>query len=150
MYLGYQNGKIKFYTEEILNPNLYQLERTDFTNDEYVYDADVEEFVLKDETWERKQAQKEAERIAVLKLTKREVFLALYNDLGITPEEVKSSISDPVALIEFEYANEYYRSNPLVNKIGHSLGYSEADLDYLFMHKCLPEPEKKEVDINNA
>jgi len=83
--------------------------------------------------------------IKKLKLTKREVFLALYKDSGITPEVIKNAISDPTALIEFEYANDYYRGNPLIDMIGESLGYSKEDLDYLFMNKTLPP---KEEDAN--
>ena len=83
--------------------------------------------------------------ISKLKLTKREVFLALYKDSGITPEVIKNAISDPTALIEFEYANDYYRGNPLIDMIGESLGYSKEDLDYLFMNKTLPP---KEEDAN--
>ncbi len=82
--------------------------------------------------------QMKTERIAQLKLTKREVFLALYKDLGITPEQIKAGISDALALIEFEYANEYYRGNPLIDIIGESLGYSKEQLDYLFENKELP------------
>lgn len=87
------------------------------------------------------QAQREAERIANLSLTKRDVFLALYNDKGITPEQIKAQISDPAALIEFEYASSYYRGNPLINIIGQTLGYTSEQLDYLFEHKELPEVE---------
>ena len=132
MYLGYQNGKIKFYTEEMLNPNFYQLERTVFTNDEYVYDADVEEYVLKDEAWEAEQKQKERERIAQLKLTKREVFLGLYQAKGVIPDMIKAQITDPQALIEFEYANDYYRGNPLIDIVGATLGITPEQLDKFF------------------
>ena len=52
---------------------------------------------------------------------------------------IKAQITDPTVLIEFEYANEYYRGNPLINQIGLNLGYSEKDLDYLFENKNLPE-----------
>ena len=55
MYLGYQNGKIKFYTEEMLNPDFYQLDKQEYTEDEYVLDG--EEYVLKDEVWEEKQTE---------------------------------------------------------------------------------------------
>ena len=55
MYLGYQNGKIKFYSEEYLNPSFYQLDKQEYTDKEYVLDG--EEYVLKDEAWEEKQAQ---------------------------------------------------------------------------------------------
>ncbi len=141
MYLGYQNGKIKFYTEQPLDKELYNLEKIEETQEIYVLDG--EEYVFKNEAWEEKQAQKEQERINKLKLTKREVFLAIYKDLGITPDEIKAEITNPSILIEFEYANEYYRGNPLISEIGLSLGYSEKDLDYLFENKKFPEATKE-------
>lgn len=85
------------------------------------------------------QAQMEQERIANLQLTKRDVFLALYKDKGITPEQIKAQISNPEALIEFEYASSYFRGNPLIDAIGQTLGYTSQQLDYLFEHKELPE-----------
>ena len=78
MYLGYQNGKIKFYTEEMLNSSFYELDRQEYTEDEYVLDGD--EYVLKDETWEEEQAQKERERIGNLTCTKR-VFALMLQEL---------------------------------------------------------------------
>ena len=99
------------------------------------YFTDDEEYIVMKE-------QDEAERIANLSLTKREVFLALYRDKGITPEQIKAQITNPEALIEFEYATEYYRGNPLINQIGTLLGYTVDDLDYLFIHKELPVEEE--------
>ena len=55
MFLGYQNGKIKFYTEEKLDERFYNLEKIVETDAEYVLDG--EEYVLKDSVWEEKQAQ---------------------------------------------------------------------------------------------
>lgn len=86
-------------------------------------------------------AQQEKERISKLSLTKREVFLALYQALGITPDMIKEQIKEAQALIEFEYANEYFRGNPLIDLIGNSLGFSSKDLDYLFEFKKLPTSE---------
>ena len=130
MYLGYQNGKIKFYTEKMLNPSFYQLDRQEYTDKEYVLDG--EEYALKDEAWEEKQAQKERERIAKLSLTKREVFLGLYQAKGVTPNQIKAQITDPQALIEFEYANDYYRGNPLIDIVGATLGITPEQLDKFF------------------
>ena len=130
MYLGYQNGKIKFYTEEILNSNFYQLDKQEYTEDEYVLDG--EEYVLKDEAWETEQELKERERIAKLKLTKREVFLGLFQAKGVTPDMLKAQIIDPQALIEFEYANDYYRGNPLIDIVGATLGITPEQLDKFF------------------
>lgn len=139
MFLGYQENKIKYYVEEPLNPSIYNVDRWEETNEEYVLDGD--EYVLKNEEWEERQAQKEKERIAKLSLTKREVFLALYKAKGLTPEMIRSQITDTEALIEFDYATEYFRFNPLIDKIGLMLGYSSEDIDYLFEHKQLPESE---------
>ena len=133
MYLGYQNEKIKFYTEQPLDEKTYNIDRIEETENEYVLSDD--EYVLKDEIWEQKQQQKEREKINKLSLTKREVFLALYNDKGITPDTIKAQITNPAALIEFEYATEYYRGNPLIDSIGTMLGYTSEQLDNLFEYK---------------
>ena len=119
------NGIVSFeITEEVYNDL-----------DRYIWnDSDV----VLNQNYDEEQAQKEHEKIAQLSLTKREVFLALYKDKRITPEQIKTQISSPEALIEFEYATEYFRGNPLIDQIGLMLGYTEDDLDYLFIHKELP------------
>lgn len=102
----------------------------------------VRRFEIKEippETEEEKRA-----RLNMLSLTKREVFLALYKAKGLTPDQLKTQITDPEALIEFEYANDYYRGNPLINQIGAMLGYSGDDLDYLFVNKELPPKAESE------
>lgn len=58
MYLGYQNGKIKFYTEAPLNTNRYNLDRVEETQEEYAYDEELQEYVPKDTEWEEKQLVK--------------------------------------------------------------------------------------------
>ena len=97
--------------------------------DRYVWDG---EDIIENPNYEEVKAQKERERIAMLSLTKREVFLALYKAKQITPEILKSQIKDPEALIEIEYANEYYRGNPLIDVIGASLGITPKQLDNFF------------------
>lgn len=81
---------------------------------------------------EEEIAQKERERIGNLKLTKREVFLGLYQAKGVTPDMIKAQITDPQALIEFEYANDYYRGNPLIDVVGCALGIEPQQLDKFF------------------
>jgi hypothetical protein len=149
MYLGYQNGKIKFYTEQPLDQVFYNLEKVEETQDEYVLDG--EEYVLNDEAYKEKQFQKERERIAKLSLTKREVFLGLYQAKGVTPDQIKAQITDPMALIEFEYANDYYRFNPLIDVIGNALGITSEQLDKFFDTKdytVLIPVEELEGEIN--
>lgn len=104
----------------------------------------VEELILQDK-----------ERIAKLSLTKREVFLGLYQAKGVTPDMIKAQITDPMALIEFEYANDYFRGNPLIDAVGAVLGITPQQLDCFFQTKdytCLlpiEEPVEEVVDENN-
>ena len=108
------------------------------------YKYDGLELIL-DPDYEQRQAQEERERISKLSLTKREVFLALYKAKGITPEQIRSQLLSPEALIEFDYASEYFRGNPLIDVIGQSLGFSAEQLDYLFVHRELPIPDNEGV-----
>lgn len=85
-------------------------------------------------TEEEKQEQRK-EQIAKLSMTKREMFLGLYQAKQITPDMLKAQITDPQALIEFEYANDYYRGNPLIDVIGAQLGFTSEQLDKFFETK---------------
>jgi len=137
MYLGYQEDKIKFYTDEPLDATLYNLEKVEYTQDEYVLDG--EEYVLKDEAWEEKQAQKERERIAQLYLTGADVERGIYQAKGMDFEDILAFVTtnppeglDIKALkIELK-ANNFYRGNPYVSAIGQLLGFTEKQLDLFF------------------
>lgn len=96
------------------------------------------------ENYEEEKAQAERERRDMLKLSKREVFLALYKDKGITPEQLRAQIQSVEAQIEFDYANDYYRGNPLINSIGALLGYTPEQIDNLFVYKTFNPPETTE------
>ena len=125
--LGYE---IKEYTtsevkqEEVENPETGEMELVEY------------EIVTKHiEAWgytEEELESQEKQRIAQLKLTKREVFLGLYQAKGVTPDMIKAQITDPQALIEFEYANDYYRGNPLIDIVGATLGITPEQLDKFF------------------
>ena len=102
---------------------------------------------------EEEIALQEKERIAKLKLTKREVFLGLFQAKGVTPEMIKAQITDPMALIEFEYANDYYRGNPLIDIVGATLGITPEQLDKFFetndFNYLLP-PEEPEEPVDDG
>ena len=57
---------------------------------------------------------------------------------------IKAQITDPQALIEFEYANDYYRGNPLIDIVGATLGITPEQLDKFFEFNdytyLIPEP----------
>ena len=137
MYLGYQNGKIKFYTEQPLDQAFYNLDKVEETQDEYVLDG--EEYVLKDEAWEEEQAQKERERIARLNLTGADVERGIYKAKGMDFNDILTYVTqlqpeglDIKALgIELK-ANNFYRGNPYVDAVGSLLGFTSEQLDKFF------------------
>ena len=139
MYLGYQNGKIKFYTEEPLQAEFYNLDKVEETDLEYILDG--EEYVLKDEAWEGKQAQKEKERIAMLSLTRGDVFRGLLMAKGVTRAQLRAMIETneqltevekEMALIDFDEALNFYRGNALIDTVGLALGITSEQLDKFF------------------
>ena len=139
MYLGYQNNKIKFYTEEPLDKELYNLDEIIETQDKYVLDG--EEYVLKDEAWEEKQKQAERERVAMLSLTRGDVFRGLLLAKQITRAQIRTMIENnemlsivekEMALIYFDEALNFYRGNALIDTLGLTLGITSKQLDKFF------------------
>ena len=89
---------------------------------------------------DEEKAQEERQRLDMLNLTKADVLLALYEDKGLTPDDIKAMIKDNIpALIKFDYASSYYRGDEVVNTLGLALGYTVEEMDYLFEHKKFPE-----------
>lgn len=94
-------------------------------------------------TEEEKQAQ-EQERIAMLKLTRGDVFRGLLQAKGITramlratieamPEETQEEILiKEMALIDFDEALDFYRGNALIDTVGLQLGITKEQLDEFF------------------
>ena len=142
MFLGYQNGKIKFYVEQPLNPQLYNVDRWEQTDKEYVLEGD--EYVIKDEEWERREEEKERERIAKLHLTRGDVFRALLLAKQVTraqlrqvienlPEETnEQSVAKEMALIDFDEALDFYRGVALIDTVGAQLGITPKQMDRFF------------------
>mgnify|MGYP003456859081 CR=1 FL=1 len=133
MYLGYQDGKITFYTEQPLQAEFYSLDKVEETELEYVLDG--EEYVLKDEAWEAKQAQKEKERIAKLTCTKR-IFALMLQEVGISYLTMLKPLieSNPQAQLEWELCVELERSNPLLDIMAAQLMITPEHLDLIFRY----------------
>lgn len=84
--------------------------------------------------------QEERNRKDMLALTRCDVLKALYQAKGITPNDIKALLKDNVeALIELEYAQNFYRGHPIIKSIGEQLGFTSDDLDYLFENKKFKE-----------
>lgn len=94
--------------------------------------------------YEQEQAQKEAERIAMLKLTRGDVFRALLMAKGVTRQQIKAQLEAmpmttqeeqlerELALIDFDEALDFYRGNALIDIVGTSLGITKQQLDEFF------------------
>ena len=82
MYLGYQQNKIKFYTEAPLDAQLYNLDLIEETQDEYVLDGDC--YVPYDDAYKAKELAKAKEDKLKENETIRDAFLVsgvVYKDI---------------------------------------------------------------------
>lgn len=137
-----------------LNKPYTESERLNFIvkqNHELGYEIKATETGL--EAWgytDEEQSQQQRARLDMLNLTKADVLLALYEDKGITPEDIKTMLKDNVpALIKFDYASSYYRGDEVVNALGLALGYSTEEMDYLFENKTFPPKVEEPADTDS-
>ena len=123
MYLGIQNNKVKFYTEEPLDKEIYNLDEVVETQDEYVLDGD--EYVLNDEEYKERQAQKEKERINELCMTRSDFFDGTIMAWGVGQDELLvliqtllttlpiENVKKLMAINNFKNALNFYRKHDL-------------------------------------
>lgn len=103
-----------------------------------------DEVIDNTEEYEKEQAQKEAERIAMLNLTGADVERAIYKAKGMDFDDVIAFLEaqplsedgtpqvDIKALkIELK-ANNFYRGNPYIDIVGSLLGFTKQQLDRFF------------------
>lgn len=95
--------------------------------------------ITESEEYKAKQAQKEAERIAMLSLTGADVERGIYKAKGMDFDDIIAYVTQlqPIDLdikalkIELK-ANNFYRGNPYVDAVGSLLGFSKTQLDKFF------------------
>lgn len=85
--------------------------------------------------------QEERERIAMLSLTRGDVFRALYQAKQVTRSDLRAMIENnelistaqkELALIDFDEALNFFRGNTLIDTIGLALGLTSEQLDEFF------------------
>jgi hypothetical protein len=64
-------------------------------------------------------------------LTRRQLLLALAS-IGIMEDDVSATLSDPLDLIEWKYASEYERLNPLLVDVAETFGLPPEHVDDLW------------------
>lgn len=100
-----------------------------------------DEVIENKEQWEIEQTQKEKERVAMLSLTRGDVFRGLLMAKQVTRTQIRtmietnenlSIIEKEMALIDFDEALNFYRGNALIDTLGLSLGITSQQLDKFF------------------
>lgn len=144
MYLGYQNGQIKFYTEEPLDQEFYNLDKVEETELEYVLNG--EEYVLKDEAWEEEQAQKERERIQELKMTRSDFFDGTIQAWGVGQDELLVLIQNLLATLPMEDVKKLIAVNNFKNALNF---YRKHDLFKMLTNIPIQLTETLQVTITD-
>ncbi|MEE3349913.1 MAG: hypothetical protein VZR09_07725 [Candidatus Gastranaerophilaceae bacterium] len=135
--------------DEIMGEKEIEIDVVDPETDETHKETITVPYPVKAPDYGKKQAEKERKRLDALTLTPSDVERALYKAKEMDFEDLKALIAekapqlDMKALaIEFR-ANNFYRGVEvngmrLIDTVGALLGYTPADMDYLFTHKELP------------
>lgn len=106
MYLGYQDGKIKFYVQEKFETST--IDEWVETDEEYILNPEFTEYILKDEAWEQEQAQKEEERINNLTMTALD-FIGVLQSFGLTLEQINAYLESNLAVkMQLTYCQNVY------------------------------------------
>ncbi len=136
-------GQARILNEEITNFEVSEDLYNAFVAEpiKYIWDGKA---VIENPKYEEEQAEKEAERIAKLYLTRGDVLRGLLLAKGITKEQISSMIetmpattqeeimAKELAKIDFEDALNFYRGVPLIDTIGLALGITKEQLDKFF------------------
>lgn len=148
-------GQCPVLNEEIAN---FEISEEVYNNiDHYIWDGSD---VVLDPDYDEKQAQKEAERIAQLHLTRGDVFRALLLARQVTraqirglieqmPEETpEQMIAKEYALIDFDESLDFYRGVQLIDTLGQQLGISSEAMTQFFetndWHYLIPDSRNNE------
>ena len=90
---------------------------------------------------DEEKAQEEKERIAMLSLTRGDVFRGLLMAKQVTRTQIRAMIENnelltvlqkEMALIDFDEALNFYRGNALIDTLGLALGITSEQLDLFF------------------
>jgi len=136
-----------------LSENIQNIEVEQSLFDRYLEDVDRYIWngmsIVDNPQYEEIKKQKERQRLDALTLTPADVERALYKAKGMDFEDLKALIAQNIPNIDIKglaiefRAKDFYRGAManglrLFDVVGALLGYSPADMDYLFQNKELP------------
>lgn len=137
----------QFYIGQIFE-NEYPIEAADFCNrrgDCYITEIEAADEVRRFQIVEvpEETEEEKAQRIAMLSLTRGDVFRGLLMAKGVTRAQLRAMIETnegltevgrEMALIDFDEALNFYRGNALIDTVGLALGITSEQLDEFFMY----------------
>ena len=137
---------------ELLKPYTEEEKINFIVEQNHINNYDIEETEQALQAWgytDEEQAQKERQRLDTLTLTPADVERALYKEKQMDFEDLKALISQQIPTIDTKalsiefrakdfYRGAMYGDMRLFDVVGALLGYTPADMDYLFEHKELP------------
>jgi len=143
-------GQCPILNEEIAN---FEITEEVYNNiDHYIWDGSD---VVLNPNYDEEQAQKEAERIAQLHLTRGDVFRALLMARQVTRSQIRGlieqmpdetpeqMIAKEYALIDFDESLDFYRGVQLIDTLGQQLGISSEAMTQFFetndWHYLIPD-----------
>ncbi len=138
-------GQARIVSDIVIN---YEVSESFFkayieTPDMYVWDIETETVII-NPNYEQEQAQKEAERIAMLNLTGADVERGIYKAKGMDFDDIIAYLEaqplaeDGTPIVDIKAlkielkANNFYRGNPYVQQIGTLLGFTDEQLNTFF------------------
>lgn len=161
-FANIRNNEILDFNSKYLNEDITRVEVTDEIYQAYLENRNKVVYqdgeVILNPNYEAEQAQKEKERIALLSLTRGDVFRGLLQARGVTrlmlrgmieANEQLTEVQKEMALIDFDEALNFYRGNALIDTVGLALGIEPAQLDCFFEtndYTCLLPKEEVEDD----
>ena len=133
-------------TEELYNAVM--IDRQQYGESvKYIYsDGDI----IENPNYEEEKARRERQKLDALTLTPADVERALYKAKQMDFEDLKALIVQALPTVDIKAlsiefrAKDFYRGATangmrLFDVVGQLLGYTAADMDYLFLNKELPE-----------
>ena len=157
-YIFIQNGQINGCGQcRCLDEDVINAEVTEEVFNNFIEDADryiyFDGEIIENPNYEEIKRQKERQELDALTLTPADVERALYKANGRDFEDLKALIAQQIPSIDIKglaiefRAKDFYRGAEangmrLFDVVGQLLGYSHEQMDYLFIHKELPEGEE--------
>lgn len=135
-----QQQKNEFLDKYNRNENMLRIEETETA----LYALEVNEIMVDgvpviDPEYEAKQAQAEAQRVAMLSLTGADVERGIYKAKGMDFDDIIAYVTQlqpqglDIKALKIELkANNFYRGNPYVDAVGSLLGFTKEQLDAFF------------------